>query len=184
MLAWLVVAKFARHLPVYRHQEMLLGPLKLWLSRTFCADCCGEQPERCGLWNGGSSSTSCKTTCCRSTKHTHDSWGSSWQGGLGISFRLRGRRSASIRLLRLQPYRSREGPEKILANYTGYLQTDGYTVYTGLVRDSQGDCAMRPVLRHARRKFDEARYTTSHPLMHEASAWIQQLYDVEDPRPN
>ncbi len=33
MLAWLVVAKFARHLPVYRHQEMLLGPLKLWLSR-------------------------------------------------------------------------------------------------------------------------------------------------------
>ena len=29
VLAWLVVAKFARHLPVYRHQEMLVGPLKL-----------------------------------------------------------------------------------------------------------------------------------------------------------
>ena len=34
VLAWLVVAQFERHLPVYRHQEMLLGPLKLWLSRT------------------------------------------------------------------------------------------------------------------------------------------------------
>ena len=33
---------------------------------------------------------------------------------------------------------------------------------------------------HGRRKFDEARYTTSHPLIHEALAWIQQLYDVED----
>ncbi len=28
------MAKFERHLPVYRHQEILLGPLKLWLSRT------------------------------------------------------------------------------------------------------------------------------------------------------
>ena len=42
VLAWLVVAKFARHLPVYRHQEILLGPLKLWLSR----------PLLCGLLRG------------------------------------------------------------------------------------------------------------------------------------
>jgi hypothetical protein len=33
---------------------------------------------------------------------------------------------------------------------------------------------------HARRKFDEALCTTSHPLLHEALAGIGQLYDVED----
>jgi hypothetical protein len=26
-------AKFERHLPTYQHQEMLVGPLGLWLSR-------------------------------------------------------------------------------------------------------------------------------------------------------
>ena len=33
LLAWIVSAKFERHLPTYRHQEMLVAPLGLWLSR-------------------------------------------------------------------------------------------------------------------------------------------------------
>jgi transposase len=33
VLAWIVSAKFERHLPTYRHQEMLLEPLGMWLSR-------------------------------------------------------------------------------------------------------------------------------------------------------
>lgn len=33
LLAWIVSAKFERHLPTYRHQEMLVGPLGIWLSR-------------------------------------------------------------------------------------------------------------------------------------------------------
>ena len=33
---------------------------------------------------------------------------------------------------------------------------------------------------HARRGFDEARYTTSHPVVEETLARIQLLYDVED----
>jgi hypothetical protein len=35
-------------------------------------------------------------------------------------------------------------------------------------------------LAHARRKFDEACAVSSHPLAHEALAWIWQLYDIED----
>jgi transposase len=34
ILAWLVTWKFLHHLPVYRQQELLLGPLRRWLSRT------------------------------------------------------------------------------------------------------------------------------------------------------
>ena len=33
VLAWVISSKFERHLPTYRHQEMLLAPLGLWLSR-------------------------------------------------------------------------------------------------------------------------------------------------------
>ena len=33
LLAWIISAKFERHLPTYRHQEMLLEPLGMWLSR-------------------------------------------------------------------------------------------------------------------------------------------------------
>lgn len=33
---------------------------------------------------------------------------------------------------------------------------------------------------HARRGFDEARYTTSHPVVEETLARIQLLYDIED----
>jgi transposase len=32
VLAWITSAKFERHLPTYRHQEMLVGPLGMWLS--------------------------------------------------------------------------------------------------------------------------------------------------------
>jgi hypothetical protein len=79
-----------------------------------------------------------------------------------------------------QPNRSRDGPEKILPTYEGYLRSDGYAVYTSLVRDSNGRLRDVACWAHGRRGLDEARYTTSHALLHEALAWIQQLYDIED----
>jgi len=181
VLAWLVVAKFARHLPVYRHQEILLGPLKLWLSRTLL---CGLLRSTAGalrplerriiehvLQNNVLQVDETLTRFLRKRL------GKAAQGYL---FGYAGVDRHRYVFYDFQPNRSREGPEKILANYTGYLQTDGYAVYTGLVRDSQGRLRDAACFAHARRKFDEARYTTSHSLMHEALAWIQQLYDVED----
>jgi len=181
VLAWLVVAKFERHLPVYRHQEMLLGPLKLWLSRTLL----------CGLLRATAGAL--RPLERRIIEHvlqnnvlqvdeTHTRFlrkrlGKATQGYL---FGYAGVDRHRYVFYDFQPNRSRAGPEKILANYTGYLQTDGYTVYTGLVRDSQGRLRDAACFAHARRGLDEARYTTSHPLVHEALAWIQQLYDVED----
>ncbi len=181
VLAWLVVAKFERHLPVYRHQEMLLGPLKLWLSRTLL---CGLLRSTAGalrplerriiehvLQNNVLQVDETLTRFLRKRL------GKAAQGYL---FGYAGVDRHRYIFYDFQPNRSREGPEKILANYTGYLQTDGYAVYTGLVRDSQGRFRDAACFAHARRKFDEVRYTTSHSLMHEALAWIQQLYDVED----
>jgi transposase len=41
-LAWLVTWKFLHHLPVYRQQELLLGPLKRWLSRSLLCGLLGR----------------------------------------------------------------------------------------------------------------------------------------------
>ena len=48
----------------------------------------------------------------------------------------------------------REGPTKLLQNFTGYLQTDGYSVYEWLAKQP----GITPVacMAHARRKFEQA----------------------------
>ncbi len=79
-----------------------------------------------------------------------------------------------------RPSRSRDGPEEVLADYRGYLQTDGYMVYTSLVRHSAGRLVDVACWAHGRRGFEEAIPATSHPLVHEAMIWTQQLYDLED----
>ncbi|MBL8828060.1 MAG: transposase [Planctomycetaceae bacterium] len=38
VLAWIIAAKFERHLPTYRQQEMLLEPLRMWLPRPLLAE--------------------------------------------------------------------------------------------------------------------------------------------------
>jgi transposase len=48
ILAWLVTWKFLHHLPVYRQQELLLGPLKRWLSRTLLCE-----RYKTGVWMAG-----------------------------------------------------------------------------------------------------------------------------------
>jgi transposase len=72
--------------------------------------------------------------------------------------------------------RSRDGPEKFLANFKGYLQADAYAGYDRI-------CA-GPHVRgvgcwaHARRKFFEAQETD--PRAKEMLSLIRELYAVED----
>ena len=79
-----------------------------------------------------------------------------------------------------EPSRNRDGPAEVLATYQGVLQTDGYAVYESLVKEAPGRLRAAGCWMHARRGFDEARYTTSHPVMEETLARIQLLYDIED----
>ena len=74
------------------------------------------------------------------------------------------------------PRHTRDGPERFLSNFRGYLQADAFTGYDRL-------CAGPDVIRvacwaHARRKFYECR-TTAPVLAHEALARIRQLYRIE-----
>lgn len=72
--------------------------------------------------------------------------------------------------------RGREGPQSILKEYKGYLQTDGYIVYEDF--DKNPGIMVFNCLAHARRKFSEAlpndKLRAEHVL-----AEIQKLYAIE-----
>jgi transposase len=181
LLAWIISAKFERHLPTYRHQEMLLEPLGMWLSR----------PLLCQLLKG--SARTLKPLAQRllweillSYVVQADETPVRYLGGapgkalLGYLFGYGGDADHRYLWYDFRPSRNRDGPTEVLATYQGVLQTDGYAVYESLVNEAPERLRAAGCWMHARRGFDEARYTTSHPVMEETLARIQLLYDIED----
>jgi len=78
--------------------------------------------------------------------------------------------------------RKRDGPQKFLANYQGYLHADAFSGYDGLYLPDPRTAAARIIEvacnAHARRKFYEARGTDA-LRSHQALACYRQLYELE-----
>lgn len=75
-----------------------------------------------------------------------------------------------------QPGRGREGPDGLLKDFQGYLQTDGYTAYDNL--KNKDKIIQLACMAHARRKFEHAR--DNYPQRAEkALLMFGKLYDVE-----
>ena len=74
-----------------------------------------------------------------------------------------------------RPGRGREGPQSILKDYKGYLQTDGYQVYDDF--DNQPGITLINCMAHARRKFNEA--LSNNDKAAHALTEIQKLYAIE-----
>jgi transposase len=72
--------------------------------------------------------------------------------------------------------RGREGPEELLRNFKGHLQTDGYEVYESFSK--KHDVIHLLCMAHARRKFDEA-LSNDKARAEYALTEIQKLYAVE-----
>lgn len=75
-----------------------------------------------------------------------------------------------------RPGRGREGPDDILKNFQGYLQTDGYSAYEDF--DRRPGITLLHCMAHARRKFHEA-LDNDQPRAEYALGLFQQLYGVE-----
>lgn len=75
-----------------------------------------------------------------------------------------------------RPGRGREGPAKLLENFKGYLQTDGYGVYDWFAR--QPDITHVGCMAHARRYFDKA---LNYDALKAGQVMlkIQEIYTVE-----
>lgn len=181
ILAWLVTWKFLHHLPVYRQQELLLGPLKRWLSRALLCWLLGRTARALRPLERlirqevlASVVVNADETEVKMLKPGHGKTITGYVTGYA------GDADHPFVFYDFRPSRSRDGPEEMLADYRGYLQTDGYVVYTSLVNHSAGRLVDVACWAHGRRGFEEALPTTSHPLVHEAMVWTQQLYDIED----
>src|SRR5262245_1621624 len=181
VLAWITSAKFERHLPTYRHQEMLVGPLGLWLSRPL-------------LWKLLAGTAQClkplelllreeilKSFVVQAdetpVRYLGEEPGKSSQGFL---FGYAGDAEHRFLVYDFQPNRSRAGPREMLADFRGVLQTDGYSAYESLVKEFPDRLIPTGSWMHTRRGFDEALGTTSHPLAADSLARIQVLYDIDE----
>jgi transposase len=180
VLAWITSAKFERHLPTYRHQEMLVGPLGLWLSRPL-------------LWKLLAGTALClkplalllRGEILKSFVVQADETPVRYLGeepgksSLGYLFGYAGDAEHRFLVYDFQPNRSRAGPRGMLADFRGVLQTDGYSAYESLVKEFPDRLIPAGCWMHTRRGFDEALATTSHPLAADSLARIQVLYDVD-----
>lgn len=181
VLAWIISAKFERHLPTYRHQEMLLEPLGMWLSRPLLANLLlGSARVLRPLAEQGLlellQSPVVQVDETR-VKYLGAEQGKSTEGHL---FGYAGDAEHRFLYYDYRASRGRAGPNAILAHYRGVLLTDGYSGYESVVRESAGRITPAACWMHARREFDEARATTSHPLVAETLARVGLLYDLED----
>lgn len=75
-----------------------------------------------------------------------------------------------------QEGRGREGPRKLLSDFKGYLQTDGYIVYDWFGK--QKDITLLSCMAHARRMFEKA-LSDDQKRAGYAMTEIQKLYQVE-----
>lgn len=72
--------------------------------------------------------------------------------------------------------RGREGPNDILKDFEGYLQTDGYVAYEAF--EKRSGITVLNCMAHARRKFKEAEQNDPDRARH-ALLLFQKLYDTE-----
>lgn len=72
--------------------------------------------------------------------------------------------------------RGREGPDEILKEFSGYLQTDGYNAYEHL--ENRPQITLLACMAHARRKFEHAQENNP-TLAGQALRMFQTLYDIE-----
>jgi hypothetical protein len=79
-------------------------------------------------------------------------------------------------LFNYQKSRGREGPDGVLKNFTGYLQTDGYKSYNNL--SNKAHITQLACWAHARRYFEKA-LDNDKKRSEQALGLIRALYAIE-----
>jgi transposase len=176
LLAHVITNKFAYHLPLYR-QEQILAHHGVKISRSTLCGWLAQSAELCApLYD----------LMIRRVRGSRIIWTDDttvpvWDPTLprtrtGRFWVYLGDVLNPYCVYDFTPRHTRDGPERFLEGFAGYLQADAFSGYDRL-------CAGADVIRvacwaHVRRKFYEARYTAPLPA-HQALARIGQLYEIE-----
>jgi transposase len=185
LLAHILVAKYADHLPLYR-QSQIYAREGVALERSTLADCVGGaaallEPLVEAL---------ARYTLAGGYLHGDDTPVPVLEPGRGKT--KTGRLWTYVRdgrpwadtappavLFRYSPNRKAEHPESHLKRFCGILQADGYAgferLYEERARISEAACWA-----HVRRKFYEIHESNRSPLAAEALARIGKLYEIEE----
>ncbi len=117
ILAWLVTWKFLHHLPVYRQQELLLGPLKRWLCGLLSRAAQALRPLERLIHERvlASAVINADETEVRMLKPGHGKAIKGYLSGYA------GDADHRYVFYDFRPSRSRDGPKEVLAGYRGYL---------------------------------------------------------------
>jgi transposase len=176
LLAHVITNKFAYHLPLYR-QEQILAHHGVTISRsTLCGWLAQSAELFAPLYN----------LMIRRVRGSRIIWTDDttvpvWDPTLpktrtGRFWVNLGDAGNPYCVYDFTPRHTRDGPERFLEGFAGYLQADAFSGYDRL-------CAGANVIRvacwaHVRRKFYDARHTA--PLLaHQALARIGQLHEIE-----
>jgi transposase len=179
LVSFVIVSKFADHLPLYRLEDILTR-YGVYLSRSTLCD-----------WVRNASlvlkplAELQKTLVLQSPiLWTDDTWvtvlgGKKLGSSKGRFWAYIGDAEHPYSVYDFTVNRGRDGPATFLTDYRGFLQADAYGGYDGIFLGSNGGIVEVACWAHARRKFDEARSNAPRDA-NQVLAWIQQLYDIED----
>lgn len=176
LLSHLMVSKYIDHLPIYRQLQMLTRQKIVLEDNTvnnwFKQGCDLIDPLYHALEKQvfstkylGVDETPLKVLDKTKKGTTH-------QGYYWVYYNTQSRQV----LFKYQTGRAAEWPREMLANYKGYLQTDGYTAYNQF--DDVEDIVPLNCWAHARRKFIDAQ-SFDNVKASEVLTQIQLLYTIE-----
>jgi len=179
VLAQLVVAKFADHLPLYRLEDISVRH-GLYLPRSTLCDWMGKIADLLKpLYEHQKALVQQAPVIWTDDTHVTVLGGAEPGSHKGRFWVYIGSDSFPYDVYDFTENRKRDGPSRFLANHAGYLQADAFSGYDGIYTGSGGQILEVACWAHARRKFFDAR--SSSPA--EASLileMIRRLYAVED----
>src|SRR6516162_6051719 len=179
LLAFVVVSKFVRHMPLYRQQDELAQADILISRSTLCGwlDQCArlfkplvelmhKEVLKSDVIQGDETPVPVLDRTRDSTRQ-------------GYIWTTIGDRAHRYTTFHYTDSRSRDGPAAFLKGFTGYLLTDAYSSYESVVKESAGKIVAVGCWAHVRREFFDARHNQPREV-HYVLGLIAQLYDVED----
>ena len=176
ILAYILVSKFVDHLPFYRLVKMLkrqgVDIAESTINGWFSAACNLLSPLYEALRKKLLSASYLMADETPIPVLTRDKPGATHKGYHWVYYDP----GNKLVLFDYQKTRSREGPDGMLENFSGYLQTDGYAAYSNL--QNAKNITLLACMAHARRKFEHAKDNDLQRAQ-QALLMFQQLYDIE-----
>ncbi len=176
LLAHILVSKFVDHLPFYRQVQIFkrqqLTIPESTIGGWFNASCRLLEPLYETLKNKLLSTDYLMADETTIPVQTQDKPGATHKGYHWVYYDP----ANKLVLFDYQKTRGREGPDGLLKNFVGFLQTDAYTAYNNLKNGT--NIIQMACMAHARRKFEHA-LNNDPALATEALLMFGKLYEIE-----